>query len=389
MAIDLKKKIELCHIITDLDVGGAEFMLKRLLEQEPEYKERVVVISLMDHGKIGQQLMQAGFTVYALNMKGKLAFPLALLRLTRLLRQLQPLLVQTWMYHADLLGGLAAYFAGIKTIVWGIHCTKLPIGRPLTWAVMKACALLSYKIPSHIVCVADAARQMHINYGYKSALMSVIPNGFAINPLLERPLGHQALLQFPQSPAPLVVGAVGRFHPDKGQDILLNAAALVVEKRPDIVFVLAGRQCDNNNPALQQQIAAKGLQKQVILLGERDDVPQLLTEFDMFCLPSRSEAFPVALGEAMLAALPCVATDVGDCRWLTGDIFPLIPQGDAAVLAQAILEMTDKPAAERHQLGVKARQRVIELFSIDSVSKRYRQLYRQLNPQFSEQSKLE
>jgi len=362
-------------------------MLKRLLEQEPEYKDRVVVVSLMDQGKIGQQLIQAGFTVYALDMKGKLAFPFALVRLTRLLRQLNPALVQTWMYHADLLGGLAAYFAGIKTIVWGIHCTKLPIGRPLTRVVMKLCALLSYKIPSHIVCVADAARQMHIHYGYKSSLMSVIPNGFAISNDTHSPQRERALLL--KQPGSLIVGSVGRFHPDKGQDILLAAAAIVVQQRPDIQFVFVGRQCDDSNTTLQQLITQYGLKEHILLLGERDDIAQLLPDFDIFCLPSRSEAFPVALGEAMLAALPCVATDVGDCRLLTGELFPLVAPGDAQALAVAILQMAAKPQEERQHLGLNARQRVIDLFSIASVSSKYRQLYSQLNPQYSEQSNIE
>lgn len=364
-------------------------MLKRLLEQEQERKDRIVVVSLMDLGKIGQQLTQAGFTVHALNMKGKLAFPLALFRLTRLLRQINPLVVQTWMYHADLLGGLAAYLAGIKTVVWGIHCTKLPIGRPLTWVVMRLCAMLSHKIPAHIVCVADAARQMHITYGYKSSLMSVIPNGFAITDLIERFQGKQSLLPLAQMSSPLVVGSVGRFHPDKGQDILLAAAIQVVAKRPDVIFVLAGRQCDHSNAALQQLVIANGLEKHVVLLGERDDIPRLLAEFDIFCLPSRSEAFPVALGEAMLAALPCVATDVGDCRWLTGELSPLVPPGDASALAQAILDMAETSVTERQKLGLNGRQRVIDLFSISSVSGRYQQLYRRLNPQYAEQQNRE
>lgn len=368
-------KIEICHVITDLDVGGAEFMLKRLLEHKLELRHQIAVVSLMDHGKIGEQLIAAGFQVYALDMKGKLAFPVALYRLTKLLRQMQPTLVQTWMYHADLLGGLAAYFARCQQIVWGIHCTRLPIGRPLTWVVMKLCALLSRRVPDHIVCVAEAARLMHVNYGYDAAKMSVIPNGFEVEQIQPRQQNERQLLTGAVYSERLLIGSVGRFHPDKGQDVLLAAAALVVQSNPKVLFVLAGRQCDQNNAELVQLIARYHLSHHVVLLGERDDIPQLLPDFDVFCLPSRSEAFPVALGEAMLAALPFVATDVGDCRVLSGPDADLVAPERPDLLANALLAMIDKSSEEKIAIGLRGRQRVIEQFSIASVSDQYQQLY--------------
>jgi glycosyltransferase involved in cell wall biosynthesis len=372
------QKIEICHVITDLDVGGAEFMLKRLLEHNIAHRAEIAVVSLMDTGKIGEQLISAGFKVYTLDMQGKLAFPLALIRLTKLLRQLQPRLVQTWMYHADLLGGLAAHFAKCPTIVWGIHCTRLPIGRPLTWVVMKLCSWLSKRIPDHIVCVAEAARLMHVSYGYDQSKMSVIPNGFEVEQIQPRGSAPRQLLNRPEFADRVLIGSVGRFHPDKGQDVLLQAAAQLILSQPKALFVLVGRQCDSQNVELTQLIETYQLGQHILLMGERDDIPQLLPEFDIFCLPSRSEAFPVALGEAMLAGLPCVATDVGDCRVLVGGSNDLVPSGDAKQLAAALDKMLQKSDTEKRNLGLQARQRVIQLFSIASVALRYQQLYSQL-----------
>ena len=378
MTIARIEKVEICHVITDLDVGGAEFMLKRLLEHNIAQRADIAVVSLMDTGKIGEQLIAAGFKVYTLEMQGKLAFPLALFRLTKLLRQLQPKLVQTWMYHADLLGGLAAYFAKCQTIVWGIHCTRLPIGRPLTWVVMKLCSLLSKRIPDHIVCVAEAARLMHVSYGYDQSKMSVIPNGFEVEQIQPRLESPRVLLNRPEFADRVLIGSVGRFHPDKGQDVLLEAAARLIQSQPKALFVLVGRQCDRQNADLTQLIEKHQLHQHILLLGERDDIPQLLPEFDIFCLPSRSEAFPVALGEAMLAGLPCVATDVGDCKVLVGGSSELVPPGDAKHLAEALDKMLQKSDAEKRSLGIQGRQRVIDMFSIASVALRYQQLYSKL-----------
>lgn len=369
----------ICHISTDLDVGGAEMMLKRLLEVQADNRHNIVVISLMGLGKIGAQLQQLGFSVYPLNMRGKLAFPVAFYRLVRLLRVIRPTWVQTWMYHADLLGGVAAYFSGIRQIVWGIHCTKVPIGRPLTRWVMQCCAWLSHRIPAQIICVAEAAKQNHISYGYCAQKMRVIPNGFNIDTPVRGSLQSRPVLrQLGVQAEDFVVGCVGRFHPDKGQDLLVAAAAMC-RQRSAIKFVLAGRGCDESNPHLTDLLQRAGVRANVVLLGERDDIPALLTEFDLFCMPSRSEAFPVALGEAMLAGLPCVATKVGDAAELGGDYVTFVRAEDIDALAGSILQLSDISAEQLHHRGLLGRQRVIDRFSIAAVSARYLDVYRDMS----------
>jgi glycosyltransferase involved in cell wall biosynthesis len=375
----VENPVTICHISTDLDIGGAEMMLLRLVDQQIADNKQVVVISLLGLGKVGEQLRQLGVTVYTIDMQGKLAFPLALWRLVRLLQKVKPDIVQTWMYHADLLGGIAAYWCGIRQIIWGIHCTRLPLGRPLTRLVMQASAWLSGKIPAKIVCVADAAKHNHIGYGYVAAKMQVIPNGFTVPTLVKSSVPSRPLLSALGVAADqFVVGCVGRFHPDKGQDLLIEAAALVIARQPHLRFVLAGRGCDANNLALTEQISRYGLTEQVLLLGERDDIPALLPEFDLFCMPSRSEAFPVALGEAMLAGIPCVATRVGDSEVLGGPDTVFVDALDVSALANAILERSQLQPEFLLSLGMKGRQRVLDRFSIQSVSRQYEAIYQDL-----------
>lgn len=371
--------MKICHIITDLDVGGAELMLKRLVEFSPDQRKNLTIISLMDFGKVGEILKNNGFTVYAIGMKSKAAFVLGLYRLYILLNKIKPDLIQTWMYHADLLGGVAGKLAGINSIVWGIHGTFMPIGRPLTKVVMKICALLSYSIPVKIVCVAELARIKHIEYGYDKSKMVVIPNGFDvdfftnINIERENKRNNLGLLQ-----SDILIGSVGRFHPDKGQDVLIDAAIGVVSVRPECKFVFVGRDCSPTNISLLSQIKSAGLADNILLLGERDDVPELLKCFDLYCMPSRTEAFPVALGEAMCCSLPCVATRVGDTEVLTSDTAVLVSPNDSTQLTQALCQLLDETHEFRLSLGDRAMRRVKDIFSLSYVAESYKALYQEI-----------
>ncbi|WP_419569525.1 glycosyltransferase [Rheinheimera sp.] len=369
--------MKIVHISTGLDIGGAEIMLERLLTLHPEHRGELVVISLQDVGPIGSRLRKHGFNVITMNMVGKLGFPMALWRLVRLLKQLKPDLVQTWMYHADLLGGVAARLAGVPCVVWGIHCSRLPLGRPLTKIVMKACSYLSSVVPDAIVAVAEEAKKNHIAYGYQPDKFHVIPNGFIPGVKFEMSAVEQLKNSLGLHESGRVLGSVGRYHPDKGQDILVQALALLPR---DVSWqcVLVGKGCDEQNSELSAALKQYDLAERVKLLGLREDVQLLLQCFDVFCLPSRSEAFPMALGEAMSVGLTCVATDVGDCAELVGETGFVVAAHSAPVLAEALSKTLTMSQAQLRQLGDMARQRVLQHFDLRVVSQSYMQLYLEL-----------
>ena len=131
-----------------------------------------------------------------------------------------------------------------------------------------------------------------------------------------------------------MIGSVGRFHADKGQDNFVKATAIVAQHYPAVKFLLVGRDCDVNNAQLMKWLNEKGLQARFVMLGERSDVPVCLAAMDVFCMPSRTEGFPIGLGEAMATGLPCVATNVGDTAVLTGDTAILVPPQNAQALAR-------------------------------------------------------
>lgn len=370
------------HIIVGLEIGGAELMLSRLIDgnrQAPELRHSVV--SLTGLGTLGAALQREGVPVHTLDMNGAPSVPASLLRLRRLIRQLRPDVVQTWMYHADFLGGIAAVLAGHKRIFWGVRATHVRFEgvRSTIW-LRRLCALLSRWIPEKIVCAAEASLRAHARAGYDRSRLIVIPNGFDTVLLKAAAQGRSAQRScFGFTEATIVIGSVGRFNAVKDFHTFVRAAGLVAEASEHAQFLLVGRDLDEHNVELMGWINQAGLAARFTLLGERSDVPTCLAAMDIFCLSSRSEGFPNVVGEAMAVGVPCVVTDVGDAAMLVGDSGIVVPPENPPALAAGLVRVMNLPTQEREQFGKAAQRRIESSFSIEVARQRFEQVYRQEN----------
>lgn len=373
--------IEIFHIIIGLETGGAELMLKRLVESHQNNKSyRHTVVSLTGMGVVGPQLQAMGVDVHALGLRSALGIPLLLWRLVRLIRAMRPDVVQTWMYHADLLGGLAARLAGKRNIIWGIRTTevKASVSRA-TALVRKLCAKLSFWVPHTIVCAAQASRLAHIAVGYDASRMVVVPNGFDLARLVAPAQQVDLLRQHCAWGADaVVVGFLGRFHADKGQDNFVRAAGLLAQQFANVRFLMVGRGLDANNAALAQWISATGYVDRFVLLGERADVSVCLAGMHIFALASRNEGFPNVVAEAMAMGLPCVVTDVGDAAMLLANTGVVVPKEDSAALALGLGQLLALSPQARQLLGQKAKARIQAEFSLDRARERFETLYQKI-----------
>lgn len=373
--------MKIAHVIICLNVGGAELMLKRLVESHSEQSDiEHVVISLTDQGVLGEQLSNQNIAVYCLGMSSITKSPFVFLRLRKLLQQLRPDIVHTWMYHADLLGGLAARSVGLPNVVWCIRSTDIRKGgSKITLLIRKLCAWLSGYVPRVIVCAADASRKVHVAIGYAAGKMQVIPNGFELAKLLLKNTAESTVRdELGISHNCKVVISVGRFNPVKDHKTFIEAAGKLAAQRNDVRFMLVGRGLERYNAQLVSMIEATGQVGAFYLLGERNDVPACLQASDVFCLHSVTEGFPNVLGEAMAVGLPCVTTDVGDAAYLLDSPEWMIPVASPAKLAEKLNAMLSLPAAERAALGEAAATRIREHFTMDVISRRYYDLYTSL-----------
>lgn len=363
------------HIITGLNDGGAEGVLTRLCLHSKQAQH--VVISLMDEGKYGPLLARSGMTVHCLGMNPGKPSIVRLFRLVRLIRSEQPDVVQTWMYHADLLGGIAARLAGVRHVFWGIRHSTLEKGKSKRSTIMIArlCALLSSWVPDQIICCANKARDVHSDIGYSARKLRVIPNGYDLSRFRpDRAAGAKVRAELGVGPNDFIIGNVGRFDPLKDHSNLLQALARVAECKIPFRCLLIGKGLSPDNVGLVKHIAELGLQGSVLLVGQRSDVPAVMNALDLHVLSSLSEGFPNVLAEAMACGTPCVSTDVGDALEIVGDQEACCPARDSKALADVIIKLAREwqhsPSAWLARKDA-CSQRIAEKFSIDVMVEAY------------------
>jgi glycosyltransferase involved in cell wall biosynthesis len=156
----------------------------------------------------------------------------------------------------------------------------------------------------------------------------------------------------------------------------LRAAGLLAQQYPKAHFLLAGRELDDTNRTLRELILELGIEGHTHLLGERTDIERLVAALDIFCLSSAyGESFPVIVAEAMSCGVPCVVTDVGDSAWMLNHTGRVVPPRDAKALAAACAELLELEPSGREALGLAARKRVVERFSLATVVAEYEALY--------------
>jgi glycosyltransferase involved in cell wall biosynthesis len=377
----IRQLIKVAHIITDLSLGGAETMLYRVLSHMDALHFEHEVISLTTLGEITGPIRELKVPVRALQMKRGIPDPFATVRLAQWIRASKPQVVQTWMYHANLLGGLAARFSGDVPLVWGIHHTDLDSRRNkrLTIWTAKTCGAISGWLPRCAIFCSESALQSHRRIGYDAKEMVVIPNGFDLEEFKPDPTARSAVIsELRLHPGVTLIGMAARFHPIKDHRNFTLAAARLEARFPDVHFVLFGRDVTPENTELGRLILAAGIQSRCHLLGERRDVARLFSAMNIVVSSSLSEAFPLAVGEAMSCGTPCVVTNVGDSAQVVGTAGKVVPPGNPDALAEALAELVAQGPEARRQLGMAARCRVQAHFALRGVVQKYESIYSRL-----------
>jgi glycosyltransferase involved in cell wall biosynthesis len=374
-----RSKISITHIINGLHTGGAEMMLYKLLCQINRQRFEPSVITLIGGDNLKTRVEKLGIQVYSLGMTRGVPSLKAVVRLAKLLRQHPPDIVQTWMYHSDLLGGVVSKLFTPAPVVWNIQASNI-VSHPdnkVTWLTIKLCSLLSSLVPSQIISCSEVACQIHTLAGYDAKKLLPIPNGVEL--VNFRP-DESARVSFRKelglAPATPLIGMVARFHPQKDHCNFIQAARFLHAMMPDVHYVLCGGDITSENSQLITWIEEAGIRSHCHLLGLREDIPRINAAMDVATLSSSfGEGFPNVLGEAMACGVPCVTTDVGDSALIVGETGVVVPPQDPTALAEGWQQLLNMTEVEKKRLSQAVRQRVEERFSLPSIVTRYEKLY--------------
>lgn len=370
--------IKVCHLITGLGPGGAESMLCKLVTS-PSVGVHHTVISMTPDGFFEPMLQDQGVTVHNLGLTRGVPHPLGVFRLMSLLRDIRPDVLQTWLYHADLLGLIAGKLARVPAIAWNIRCADMDMRRysRLSRMMPHILARLS-RGPDACIVNSRAGNREHERLGYRPKRWEVIPNGFDLaqfNPDAgRRETGRREIGADDDT---FVVGMVARVDPMKDHAGLLAALSRLIRDGHNLIGVFIGKGCGSDGP-LRAEAAAQGLEERVRLLGERRDVARLLPALDVSVLASHSEGFPNVIGEAMACGVPVLATDVGDCRDIIDQTGIIVPPGSVDALARGLADLHALGRNGRARLGEAARARIEKMYGLPAIAKRYGDVYRDL-----------
>ncbi len=370
----------LAHLIYSPGGGGAEAMLRGLVRAMAGsgWQTHVIVMDGASWPVEMHELRSSGAQVHDLGCRSYLQRQ-TLVKLVQLLRSLRPQVLQTWMHHADLVGGFCARLAGLSRVVWGIHCREIHAGAGDSPAKLRLfrtlLGLSSHAVPSRIVSCSAVAMEDHVRLlGYPQAKMQWVPNGIDTSRFLpdsEARATVRAELRVP--PETSLVGFLGRFHEMKDLPTWLRAAGLLQSRKPETHFWLCGGREQDLGDCARAALSVMPRRDQVHFSDFRPEPQRVYPALDVFSLSSRTEACPMTLMEALACGVPCAATDVGDCGRLLEGLGLVVPAHGAEALAQAWAALLESPPS-----ADALRQAAVARFDIATAARGYLQVYEEV-----------
>ena len=365
---DPNRKIKVLHLITSLEVGGAQYGLLLGLPRFNSEKYEHIVCSLMDRIQMAEQFQQAGIEVRSLGLKTKIDFSVAI-RLRSLLKEVKPDVLHTYLLHSNVLGRIVGRLTGVPKIIgsertigqaryWGRLLTKLT--NPLTDAV-------EVNSQTGAIVIEDSL-------GVPREKIELVKSGVNLDEFSKPTKSAEIRTELGLIQDQHLVLYVGRLRPVKGVEFGIRAFALVKNQRPNLYMALAGE--GEQLCKLQNLVNDLGINNHVKFLGVRNDLPDLLAAADSIWIPSLNEGFPRTAIEAMAAGKPVVATRVGGTpeAIIDGKTGILVPAKDIPAMAEALISLIDDTLL-RERLGAAGAKLAKKNYSINNYVNRLNELY--------------
>lgn len=309
---------KILHIINSLDVGGAEYSLIRIINNNKNYNHKIIILrpgtKLLDkYFKNKKNILHKYHFTY-------LNFIFSFFSLINIISEYKPNTINCWMYHSAVIGGLASKMCGFKKIIWLVRHND-PRGKFLSFNSRLSIylfKLLSFIVPKTIVYNSDTSLKSHKKYGVNQDIKNlVINNGYDVTPIK---FEKEYDINF------FTIANITRWNKQKNHKLLLRSLELFSKNYPNIKWklLLGGRFLNKNNREILELIYKYNLSDNIELIDYIEDVSLLFKKIDIYVQTSLDESFPNIVAESMLNYTPVVATNVGDTNlivskhgWLT------------------------------------------------------------------------
>lgn len=376
----VKRRICVLHLMDTLNIGGTENQLVQLAVQMQRAGHHVTVGCLRAEGELLQILQRAGIPVVEFRKKKTLlSFNGArqLLRLAAFLRAGRFEVVHAHDLWANLLGIPAGRLARIPVVISSRRYLA-----DLEWYTpwRKRVVRLIYRLSTRVVVNSTAVRDKLVAGDHVATEKTrVVYNAVDVERFAQARRNRKRFLPNIAECSKVIAVLANMYSRVKGHACLISAARIVCAKEPETFFLLIGDGPERSR--LETEVRNAALDKNVVFVGRRTDVPELLASCDLSVLPSESEGFPNALLESMSSGLPVVATAAGGSSEIVenGVNGLLVPPGDPEALAAAILRLMHDPRFGMN-LALAGQEDMRMRFSFDRLLADLEQLYREPIP---------
>jgi glycosyltransferase involved in cell wall biosynthesis len=352
--------VKVLFLVRQLNIGGAERQLVILANELASRGHEVVITSFYTGGALSKQLDPARVKLISLEKRSRWDLLSMYIKVLRVIRQERPDVLHGWMHTQNVVATLARIFHPKVKLFWCVRASNLEtvLDRVESVAVWLQTRLSIFA--DCIVVNSVAGLEHAVSTGIARDQMLFIPNGIDTNVFYPAEAeGKRVRAEWGIAENEKVIGKIARFDRIKNHPMFLKAAARIAAERPDVRFVCVGHGEDSYLKQLQELTRTLGIEKRVQWINARPDVRAVYNALDIFCSSSSSEGFPNVIGEAMACGRHCVVTDVGDSKFIVNGTGIAVPSDDVEALASGL-----RQALDRGSLNLRARQRILENFTV-------------------------
>lgn len=357
--------MKILFLLRSLTYGGAERQLVLLSKGLLQRGHDVAVMTFYSGGPLEQELLEAGVRIRPLHKQGRWDVLTFLFRLTRVVREERPDILHGYLGDPNNFSVLLKPLFSTVRIVWGVRSSTRDF-KQYDWvsrlSIKLSCRLARFA--DAIIANSRAGCEYHVAMGYPAEKTVVIPNGIDTDRFRPDSVARIRIRsEWGVTEHEKLIGLVGRLDPVKDHTIFLEASALLMKKRKDTRFVCVGGGPDEYRMRLQTLAKSLGLEKCLLWVGTREDMPYVYNALDITVSSSCGEGLSNVICEAMACGVPCVVTNVGDSAWVVGDQGEVVPPKNPVAIMNAIERLLDHRVYDPAQI----RQRVVDQLSVSSL----------------------